>query len=259
MHLHSLTTQTQSHINYSINKRFTLLLLSLAFTLGCASAQVTLIPKAGVTFSSYTFERFPEQRNEETYNPGIVAGVALNLPSTKLPWLSIQPEINYLQKKHSYQTFATLPFYPEAEISFMEQKKTLSYLEVPILVKATLQNGKWYGYLNAGPSVSYAIAGKFETGDDKSEYNFSQSNRLEFSVQGGGGLGFTLGGGTLLLDARFSLGLTHLDKEYTGPITINIPGEEAWTPTIHLDADQKSRVLSFTVGYAFPLSAIASK
>ncbi|RNI31241.1 porin family protein [Rufibacter latericius] len=240
-----------------MNKRFTLFLLFLALSIGCATAQVTLIPKAGVTFSSYTFERFPEQREEETYKPGIVAGVALNLPFMKLPWLSIQPEINYLQKKHIYQTFATIPIGPEVEISFMEQKKTLSYLEVPVLVKATVQKGNWYGYVNAGPSVGYAIAGKFKMGDHESEYDFSQSNRLELSVQGGGGVGLTLGSGTLLLDARFSLGLTHLEKEYTGPI--NIPGEEAWTPTVHFDADQKSRVLSFTVGYAFPLSAIDSK
>ncbi|MBC3539881.1 porin family protein [Rufibacter sediminis] len=242
-----------------MNKTITLFFLSLAFTIGCATAQVTLIPKAGVTFSSYTFENFPEQREEETYKPGIVAGVALNLPFPKLPWLSLQPEMNYLQKKHMYQTFTTLPFAPEVEFSSMEQKKTLSYLEVPILVKATRQKGNWSGYLNVGPSLGYALAGKSKSGDNESEYDFSRSNRLELSVQGGGGVGLTLGSGTLLLDARFSLGLTHLVKEFTGPITINIPGEEPWTPTIHLDADQKSRVLSFTLGYAFPLSAIASK
>ncbi|WP_148041310.1 porin family protein [Rufibacter immobilis] len=141
----------------------------------------------------------------------------------------------------------------------MKQKRRLSYLEVPILLKATLQKTKWCTYLNAGPSLGYAMAGKSKSGDLKSDYNFSQSNRLELSLQGGAGFGVSLGSGTLLLDARYFFGLTHLVKEFDGPISIDIPGEEPFTTNVHLDADQKSRVLSFTLGYAFPLSAIASK
>ncbi|RNI29633.1 hypothetical protein EFA69_08730 [Rufibacter immobilis] len=70
-------------------KKITYLFFFLFLPFGAVHAQITLLPKAGVTFTSYTFGRFPEQRVEETYEPGVVAGVALNIPVTRWPWLSV--------------------------------------------------------------------------------------------------------------------------------------------------------------------------
>ncbi|WP_181305679.1 porin family protein [Rufibacter sp. XAAS-G3-1] len=237
-----------------MNKRFTLLLLYLALTIGGATAQATLIPKAGLSFSDYKLVNTFGNKTKKFNEPGIMAGVALNQPFSKLPWLSVQPELIYMQKKYTSQSYFTIPYPVEADVWFHKTSRTLTYVEIPILVKATLTKGKWLGYGNAGPAIGYAVAGKHTSGNLEENTDFTHSNRLELSAQAGLGLGRAIGRGTLFLDARYSLGLTPLHKAHTTTINITLPEEEPFVADIPLEADHKSRVLSFSVGYAFPLN-----
>src|SRR5688500_1346468 len=74
-----------------------ILTLVLLFFVWSAHAQ-TFIPKAGLTHSHIADEYDDGQK----LNPGLVIGVAFNLPASEV--FSVQPEISFIQKgrKSSY-------------------------------------------------------------------------------------------------------------------------------------------------------------
>ncbi|WP_207435560.1 porin family protein [Sabulibacter ruber] len=238
-----------------MNKKITAFLFYLFLTIGAAQAQATLIPKAGVSFTKYKSENTFGNKIREFTEFGLVGGVALNLPLSRLPWLSVQPEILCLQKKYTSQAYTTFTYPFEAEVWFNKTSRTMHYVELPLLFKATKNFGQWQGNVHVGPALGYALAGKQTSGDVESKHDFNNNNRLEVSAQAGVGVGRRVGIGTLQVDARYSLGLTPLYKEQTLTLNMAPPSETPVLVEIPLKADQKSNVLRFTIGYAIPINA----
>jgi hypothetical protein len=137
---------------------------------------------------------------------------------------------------------------------------------VPVLGKLTFGGKRVKAYVNAGPSVAYALNGRFTQEisggllafSSESKYVFGEEpdnsigddtyrspkyyNRVDVGVQFGGGLGLAVGPGTVLLDARYGMGLTDFFKG---------------NPDNGTESDDQSnlqnRVFAFTLGYAIPL------
>jgi opacity protein-like surface antigen len=228
------------------------ILLSLvAFTsFGMAAqAQVTIIPKAGVTFSNIAFKENQEGQGSTT---GLVLGAGFNFALDQDAFFSIQPEILYTQKGFRTKTFNNA--------DSRERQYTLNYLEVPVLAKIAFGSETIKGYVNAGPSLGFGLGGKrlktdlnngvakteeisVQFGKEPESYTGKDEfidNRMDFGLQFGGGVGIKLGPGSLLLDMRYGLGMSNL-----------IDADPNQTTS---DANKsQNRVIALSLGYAIPL------
>ena len=85
-------------------------------------------------------------------------------------------------------------------------------LEVPVL--ARFHFGKFH--VNAGPSLAYNLSGKRKEEGSSTSLSFERSGdgfrRLDAGVQFGGGYQFNIKQKTLVLDIRYSRGLTNLSR-----------------------------------------------
>ena len=110
------------------------------------------------------------------YKLGFSIGGALRYDFVE--WFAIQPELVYASRGSDI----TLDGNYLAEYQ-------LRYLELPVLLRATLpRKGRWYGYLVAGPSISYLLGANVSdfagTADIKEDF-------ISFDVGGVVGIGGT--------------------------------------------------------------------
>lgn len=182
----------------------------------------TIIPKAGITLSKWAGEDVSGADSKL----GFTLGLGFNFPVGTGP-ISIQPELNFAQKGF------------KASEDNETAKMTTSYLEVPVLIKATFGEATKF-YLNAGPSLGIGLGGKLKVksgsveesvdvkfGDPKQEDVWYIEKRTDFGLQLGGGV---LIAEKVMIDLRYGLGLS----------------------TMYEDAKIKNNVFQFTIGV--PLS-----
>lgn len=113
---------------------------------------------------------------------------------------------------------------------------TVNYLEIPVMGRFSFGNKQTRGYVGVGPSYGYAIGGtnrgpdgkevKLTFGDGKNDVQ-----RSDWGLQFGIGLTQRLGYGALQVEGRYGLGLSNITQ-----------------------SESHNRVISFTVGYAIPIS-----
>lgn len=184
-----------------MKKPFVLLLLWVVITY-TAHAQIYIIPKVGATFTTI---RFTENENVGG-RFGYVGGLAANFPLDPDRFLSIQPELLYIQKGSK---LSQIPVYNTQEF-------ILNYLETPILVKISFNSQPLKAYVNAGPSVAYTLDGINKKGENNLDIKFGNEegtdfkNRIDLGLQFGGGVGLQVGLGEIQLDIRYGLGLSNL-------------------------------------------------
>ncbi len=237
----------------------TFLCIASVMTFGLVSqAQVTITPKVGASFGNYVYgEEQDEDEDEETkYNSGLTLGAGFNFAFGET--FSVQPEILYIQKGYKFSDDDDNYF-----------KTHFNFLEIPVLARANFGSETVKAYVNAGPSLGYALNGgssfkvsgmgitvsgtqkiKFTEepangGDeDVIYYDPKEVSRVDLGLQLGGGVGFQAGPGTLMLDLRYGLGMNNFYKTQK---TTN------QNVTITTEGFGKSRTLALTVGYAIPL------
>ncbi|QHT66009.1 PorT family protein [Rhodocytophaga rosea] len=209
-------------------------------------AQVSFIPKAGITFSNVAVK---EKEDNQKSNLAMVAGFGINLPISEDGFFSVQPELLYIQKGVKY----------EEDGNYI--KTSFNHIELPVLAKVSFGSDAFKAYVNAGPSFAYNMGGKttlkfndekesmklrFADKEDTDEISYidpEYSNRTDFGVQFGGGLGFQAGPGMLLLDVRYGLGLTNFEKT-PEKLPVGVTKE---------DYKSQNRVVAISIGYAIPL------
>jgi hypothetical protein len=239
-----------------------LLLASLIASGYAAHAQVSLIPKGGFTLSTVRLTNnsgFAFSQSEVGYQPGFAAGIGLNVPVASNGFFSVQPELLYLQKGYRVEAAGD-------EGSTLRLTDAFNYLEVPVLAKINFGTERLKLYVNAGPSVGYALNGRFKQDISGGLLAFSTEsknvfgeepdnsigdetylspkyyNRVDVGVQFGGGIGLVVGPGMVLLDARYGMGLTNFFK---GNPDNSISDDDQ--PNV------QNRVSAFMLGYAIPL------
>ena len=235
---------------------FALLLIRVA-----APAQVTLIPRAGISLTNY---RINQQQNVTTrWGTGVMAGASINVALPKVAWLTLQPELYYVQKAFSSDGQDIIPQIG-AGLSWQANRRS-DYLEMPLLAKATLGKGRLRVFGNAGPSLGYLLGSSDAfaivvdgqkvplTNNVRTDKPFGGFNQLEVALQAGGGLGWAVGPGTLLVEARYALGLTHYIRAHKAYVMVETPDFGEGRVYFQVPADQKSRSFAFTCGYAVPL------
>jgi hypothetical protein len=230
-------------------KKNPLLLSAILITAICAKAQIYIMPKVGFAFSHM------QLANDISYNgnlkaiTGFTGGGAIEAKMSK--FFSWQAELLFVTK--GYSDKYTGPGY-----SYTYSQK-ISYLEIPLLAKGNLTQGKFKAFVLVGPSVAYGLGGKFAnsgsytqsgTIDFKSGtstattfyYNKNETNQIDIGLQFGGGLGYELGPGVIILDARYGMGFIDLYKKAYNPTAVNF------------DNTSKYRVFALTIGYAIKIA-----
>lgn len=173
--------------------------------------------------------------------------------------LVFQPELLFVQKggKESwsyYEIGYSGSRYNESQLVYK-----LDYLEVPVLVKIRIpQVSGMKPSLYVGPTLAIKVSakGEFESSFFDSTgvvVEHSSWNKDVGSFFKDTDFGLTLGGdlamdakfAKIILDARYFLGLTGIDEPKVEP--------ESKVGTT-LQSDIKNKVISFTIGFVFPLS-----
>lgn len=120
---------------------------------------------------------------------------------------AIQPEVLYTQKG--------------VKLTFVEDSVSVDgeveadFVDVPVLARYTFGQGGTRGYVFAGPSFDFKVSAKAKAsamGVAEEEDLDEEVEGFEFALVFGGGVEF----GPVLLEARWSEGLTNLAKEPDG-------------------------------------------
>jgi hypothetical protein len=216
-------------------KKLVLSLFMLFIINEISLAQLSLMPKLGLGMSTINFDKNNILDNDDRKSRlGFVGGVAVNIGITE--GFSVQPELNFMSKGVHY----------EIPLASEKGKVNLSYLELPILAKYSFGGENFKAFINAGPSLGYAIAGKF-TFSGLSLDAFGEledgkfDNKLDLGVQFGAGAGFTAGPGQIVLDLRYGMSFTNLTK-YDSNLS-----------TTKSDFNSKNSIFFVTLGYMIPL------
>ena len=241
------------HYPTTMKKILLTILLSTTILLNI-HAQLSLIPKVGLTRASFNYSDDVAANADVRGVTGFLIGAGLNAPLTK--FISVQPEF-YLIQKGSYREWNIFG-------STATYKEKLNYLEVPVLIKASYDLDELTIYANTGPYIAFALGGRYKgdgnvagisyDGEGKIKFADKPSNansdvqyyendnvrRTDFGWQFGAGIGYKAGPGKVILDLRYGLGIANFAKE---------PDNAA----NNYDNTSKHRAFAISVGYAIPL------
>lgn len=225
-------------------KRLTFLAVALAVLLVMAAPAQAQEYYAGIlgglNNAAFTLEDADGPREVSArplYSLGGVFGLSLNKN------FAIQIEPMYLQKGG-----VLADNQPELTI-------TSSYLELPLLFKAAKRsvNGKEHAYLLAGPTVGFLLSSEM-TGEEsgllfRGDVKGIQ-HKIDFGFAVGGGIGFALGKGSFFVEARYTFGLSELNKG--GAVEFK-SGDIIVTDDISSADKLFNKGLQLLVGYTIPI------
>ncbi len=186
---------------------FSLFLLSYHFT----NAQSVGL-RAFVNFANWSTSDPSVSQAGATLNSATGFGVAVPLEIKLSDRFSVQPEVMYIQKGSGL----TLTIGNVTATA----KTLISHLELPILLKVNLLGSEspvGIGII-AGPSFSYALSGSTtasapgQTTSQSQDFTFKNYQRFEVGAHFGLNVGFGIGSGKLVLDARYLLGISDLNS-----------------------------------------------
>ncbi|MBN1939715.1 MAG: PorT family protein [Candidatus Aminicenantes bacterium] len=137
--------------------------------------------------------------------PGYSLGAFLTLDLA--PGLSLQPEVFFVQKGS------------RASDGDLTMAVRLNYFEIPVLLKyALLSSPKAKVFIFAGPALAMKFDSRLYVAyeGESSTQDFGESKPFDVGLVFGGEVAVPLGRNTLLLDIRYTLGLTNCCQDGNG-------------------------------------------
>jgi len=195
----------------------------LAFAATSAAGQ-TIGFKLGASLSTLSVGGSTEGFN---YSTGFTGGGFIRFD---LGRIGVQPEILTVTKGAKFEGG---PGDDEAGVN-------IEYVAVPVLLHVPLMYGQSFApYVFGGPEIAFDIGCEQDLGptevdcEDPAADEF-QRKSIDFGLTAGGGLAFAMGPGALLLEGRYTWGLTNIQ---------DIDGED----------EVKNRSAYIMAGYSIPL------
>lgn len=182
----------------------TIMLLALL----SAKAQTTLGIKNGIAASTFSDKGNLYNDNNVTlsYTAGFFANIQLNKS------LALQPEINYVRKGRSNETFE---LNSDQKIDFL-----LHYLHIPVLFQykndQLLNKSGSVFYLNAGPYAAFVLNTQTRLSDSENNSSFVLTNKSQNTDWGAVlGIGFQtpIRKKDIRFDLRYDLGLSEIEGQ----------------------------------------------
>lgn len=177
----------------------------LAFSFSNSQAQDTRFGlKGGLSFYkiggelSIDFMGFSES---ETFDSGtgmgFHGGIFMEKPLNE--YLSIQPEVNFIQKGGSESDNDEL-------VDFSDEDVTLSYIDVPLLLKINIPlDGGISPFITAGGYVGYLLDAKVDFGGEQEDIS-DEVKDISYGLLFGVGANF----GKFFVEARYDYGLSNI-------------------------------------------------
>jgi hypothetical protein len=183
--------------------------------IACLSAHdVMLGVKGGVNVANFTGDDVFHNSSSEGAIAGVFARYGLGTS-----W-SLQPEALFTMRG------------AEFSVDDIQTEQQINYIEIPVLARFGWgHNASFRPSLFAGPSVAFLVKNKIVDGAEIDLKGATGTRDVDVGAVLGAGLDYTLGSGDLLLDARYEMGFI------------------SWSE----DLDVRNSVLSFMLGYGFPL------
>lgn len=204
---------------------FSLLSGALLFVCAGAAEAQTIGFKLGASLSNFS----TSGDGDEAYDrkTGFVGGGFARFGMGRI---GIQPEILSVSKGAQ---ISDVVGDDDASIS-------LEYIEIPVLIHLPLSMGTSFSpYVVAGPAVAFEIGCSTEFGDDEADCDDDEDStdreKTDFGLTAGAGLGFAMGPGAIIIEARYTWGLTNLNGDANDSFEI------------------KNRAGYITAGYEVPL------
>ena len=198
---------------------------ALAFSASTADAQ-TIGVKLGASLSNMSFDG---TTGNSDWNTGFVGGGFIRFGFGRL---GIQPEILSVTKGAEFDGGA----------GGDDEAIKIEYIAVPILLHLPLTYGSSFApYLIGGPEFAFDIGceysgagGDIECEDPAFPDGAFERKDIDIGLSAGGGFAFAMGPGALLLEGRYTWGLTNI-SDMTDAVEI------------------KNRSAYITAGYSIPL------
>ena len=195
--------------------------------------------RVGLNATDATFD-LDDQEIDTDGETNLMLGIFANIPlGTSL--VSIQPELNYLNRGYSYGFDAALAG------QSIEFDRTLAYVDLGAILRLNFGTESGLGfYVGAGPQYSYAVSGTVtETnvaGEEERDVDFDSDrlNRGELQFAALGGLSFDLGI-RVFVEGRYNGSFSNQADGIKGLIDNN------------QEADIRQRSLGVNVGVMVPL------
>ncbi|HWF43153.1 MAG TPA: porin family protein [Candidatus Kapabacteria bacterium] len=184
-----------------------------------ADAQKSMIGvRAGVNLANLSFDSTLPSGITKSMHAGLIAGLQYDYWFDDMWAISVQAL--YDQKgTHLDINSNDFGFTESGTVDILP-----SYLEIPVLLKASFGTGTIRPYVFAGPSIGILLAanekvnetftssGISETQDTTGDIKDSLSS-IDFSIVAGVGVSYTLSSGTMIfLDAGYAIGISDIDK-----------------------------------------------
>lgn len=192
----------------SCHRIFCVIVLSLTLeTVLLAQVPLRIGPQAGLNFANVTRSGFPEGVSfTNKVRTGIVVGAVGEWSLSDLFFLQFEPQ--YVQKgANASETFY---FFDEEFTSTAVVK--FDYVTLPVLLKLRIPAPGIKPYVFTGPNVSLRVSAKVESGGQTRDYK-DLTKAYDLAIDIGAGVEQGLAPlVSLLVDLRFSLGLTNVTK-----------------------------------------------
>lgn len=215
-----------------MRKNTLLLLATLIASAGLFAQNARFGVNAGISIANYNakFEGESENGNSKI---GITVGVVSDIPLGD--HFSIQPALNFVQKgTKDEETFGGIT----EKVSL-----TTNHLEIPVNFLYNTNSGNGNFFIGAGPSIAFALSGKwkYDDGTDQFDESVSFGDGDEDDLKG-----FDFGA-NILAGYTLSNGLT-ISVNYNAGLSNLYPGGDS-------DATLKSGYFGIKIGWMFKKGA----
>lgn len=166
--------------------------------------------KAGATLGMMSFSPSPKQK----FMQGVTAGIMARYMEEN--HFGLIAELNFTQRGWA-EDFEGAPF---------KYKRTLSYIQLPLLTHIYFGSRRVRGFVNLGPEVGYMIGSSIDADFDyknptsvpglpvtnrvTEEMGMEIKNRFDYGIAGGIGIEFLAGRNSFLLEGRYYYGLGNI-------------------------------------------------
>jgi len=212
-------------------KKYGIVLIALFVLLAVvpASAQMRFGFTAGLSLANTSSDELADAiatannaTTELSSRVGFAVGGVVAFPLSENVGLHLQPM--YVQKGTKVTINALN----------VEDKVTISYLEVPAMVKMMFGASETRPYVMAGPTLGLKLSASSD--EDKLNAKSDDFNSIDFGLAFGGGVSFPAGNNSFFVEARYGLGLSNaLNKDTFGNL------------------EAKNKMILINAGMTFPL------
>lgn len=227
----------------TVCKIIIVMLLVGSFT--AAQAQIHLAPAVSFNINNMNFDpKLDPSEGDVKWKTGFGAGLIATFPLNDRFALQVEPM--FMQRGVGLEGSEN----DGGDTYSIKQNIRLSFIDVPVLVRAAFGSGNLRPYIAAGPYAGYLLSAKAKI--DEARFNGQPVDGFEgqeedvkddlksfdFGLNFGGGLSIPAGRGNLMVEALYNLGLSNLEDSGDNTEAVS---------------DARNRGVMVKAAYSFPI------